>query len=257
MKPIILYAGRYHGNHSTIRHFHAGVELVFVVSGACSNQTPQGNLCGKEGAFFVLPPGLIHRQLDHGAVETFFVVFELEGDEFSTLYRVIEQKNDSFSGGWMMQLFQLYSERKWKECNLLLELLLQHLNDAEQQTKSGEEKPLLLQHAIEFSKLHFSDGLSPGELAAGIGCSGNYLNALFRRYEGKSTGGHLTDLRLAHARRLLLHSHLSVKEIGLECGYRTNHYFCRVFRARHGCTPLEYRIGQGRTGGLFDAQLTT
>mgnify|MGYP003315808064 CR=1 FL=1 len=72
-----------------------------------------------------------------------------------------------------------------------------------------------------------------------------YLNTLFNRHCGKSISRYLIELRLSLARRLLLHSPLSTKEISAECGHSRSNYFCRIFRQEHGCTPKKFRMKQG------------
>lgn len=111
--------------------------------------------------------------------------------------------------------------------------------------EKNNTQPQLLQQAIHYAAEHFKEGISAGDVALACRCSETYLNTLFNRYYGKSISRHLAELRLSLARRLLLHSPLSTKEISAECGYSRSNYFCRIFRQEHGCTPKKFRIKQG------------
>lgn len=246
MKAEILYAGCYSGRKSVANHFHRGIELVYSVSGHCANRTPAGVLHVQPGEVIVIPPKLQHRQIDFGEVETFYVVFELTGTLFSQTFRVIDLGGDTMTGVWFRQLYELYNRHCIGECSKLLELLLMHLNKLEQELPEPEEKrPQLLRNAANYITAHFQTGIAVQEVAEFCRCSESYLNGLFKLYYGKSICRCITELRLSQARRLLLHSPLSAKEISEACGYSRCNYFCRIFKQEHGCTPGEFRTRQG------------
>jgi AraC family transcriptional activator of mtrCDE len=52
---------------------------------------------------------------------------------------------------------------------------------------------------------------------------------------------HVAEIRLNHAAGLLRTTTLQVGEISRQSGYASESAFARVFRARHGLTPTEYR----------------
>lgn len=64
---------------------------------------------------------------------------------------------------------------------------------------------------------------------------------LFTQQVGKSPGAYRNELRLAHAKELLLMTDLPIGEIGELVGFQNAHYFSRLFTAAVGCTPSSYR----------------
>lgn len=66
----------------------------------------------------------------------------------------------------------------------------------------------------------------------------------FKRAFGCSPRAMVIDLRIQHAKNLLLESNLSVKEIAVRCGYQRQHEFARAFRQQAGVSPTEWRLGQ-------------
>ena len=48
-------------------------------------------------------------------------------------------------------------------------------------------------------------------------------------------------LRMAKARKLLKESDMTVSEIALQCGYRSESYFHEMFREENHMTPGRYR----------------
>ncbi len=246
MNAKILHAGYYSGRKRVVKHFHRGIELVYSVSGHCAHRTSTGVLDTYPGGVIVIPPQLQHWQLDFSEVVTFFVVFELDDNSFLQTLRVIDLCDDSMVGVWFSQLYELFGQRRIAECNKLLELLLLHLLHKEADLpKKNEVIPQRLQQASDYIVEHFKEKISAGDVASFCKCSESYLNALFNRYYGKSVSRYMTELRLSLARKLLLHSPLSTKEICDACGYSRSNYFCRVFKREHKCSPKVFRMKQG------------
>lgn len=88
------------------------------------------------------------------------------------------------------------------------------------------------QHGTEVTLKH---------LAAAVGLSPNYLATLFRRYMGRSVMAYVREIRHLHALTLLRTTELSVAEVALRAGHEDPYHFSRVFKAREGCTPAQYR----------------
>ena len=58
---------------------------------------------------------------------------------------------------------------------------------------------------------------------------------------GKTPKGIINDRILLEAKRLLVHTHLSIKEIGQELGFEDPAYFVRYFKKNTETTPVEFR----------------
>lgn len=87
--------------------------------------------------------------------------------------------------------------------------------------------------------------LSVRRLAEQARCTPDYLSNVF----SVSTGEHLTAFinrqRIERATNLLRESQLTSKEIAWACGFATQTYFIRAFRARTGATPKAWRAANG------------
>ncbi|WP_160710912.1 helix-turn-helix domain-containing protein [Chitinophaga solisilvae] len=68
------------------------------------------------------------------------------------------------------------------------------------------------------------------------------LNALAKKYTGKTAGQVIADRILLEARRELYHNQLSIKEIGASLGFEDAAYFTRFFKKQTGVPPKEYKI---------------
>lgn len=63
----------------------------------------------------------------------------------------------------------------------------------------------------------------------------------FRALTGRSPHAWLVERRLGRARELMRESTASLTEIALVCGFADAAHFSRVFRARHGFSPRQWR----------------
>jgi len=71
-----------------------------------------------------------------------------------------------------------------------------------------------------------------------------YYSHLLMKKRGISFRKLLTQTRIKEAKRLLAQTELSIKEIAHQTGFRTSHYFIRVFKEEMKRTPTEYRDEQ-------------
>lgn len=78
-------------------------------------------------------------------------------------------------------------------------------------------------------------------VADAVGVSRWHLSRLLRSWTGLSFLGLLAALRIREAKRLLIESSLSVKEVAARCGYEHVSHFDRQFRRQCGMTPGTYR----------------
>ncbi len=71
--------------------------------------------------------------------------------------------------------------------------------------------------------------------------SPNYLSDLLKKETGKNTQEHIHYHVMEKAKTLLLSSDKSVSEIAYELGFEYPQYFSKLFKARAGITPGNYR----------------
>ncbi len=72
----------------------------------------------------------------------------------------------------------------------------------------------------------------------------NYLNAICTKAVGKTAGQMIRERVILEAKRLLLHSSISVCELAYHLGYEDCSYFIRLFKKEVGTTPEYFRINQ-------------
>jgi AraC-type DNA-binding domain-containing proteins len=87
----------------------------------------------------------------------------------------------------------------------------------------------------------FRERLSIEDIARLAGLSVPHLHAVYREATGESPHRALVNRRLVEARRLLVVTRKSVKEIAYEVGYADPVAFCKAFKKQSGLSPGAYR----------------
>ncbi len=93
----------------------------------------------------------------------------------------------------------------------------------------------------------FHEQHSLATLATEVGMSPFQFARIFRQLLGVPPHRYLLNVRLEHARRLLLDG-VSVTDACYDCGFSNLSHFIRTFVRRFGCTPSRLRRGAWMTG---------
>ena len=122
---------------------------------------------------------------------------------------------------------------------VLLLQLLNYTEDLEEASGNGA----VLSALREIEENYRTADLT--RLAGELHVSMPYLSAAVHRATGRTFKELLLEKRLSKAAQLLRETRLTTQDIILAVGYENTSYFYRVFRARFGVTPKEYRRQQG------------
>ncbi|MBR4725218.1 MAG: response regulator [Lachnospiraceae bacterium] len=127
-----------------------------------------------------------------------------------------------------------------------MELVLERL-----EAKLSKQRPSPVAEAITenpaFNELityvgeHYSDKITLNSLAKQFSFSKGHLCSLFQKYFNKSLNLYLTDVRMEHAKELILDKTILIKEVALKSGYSDYYHFFRVFKNHYGVSPKEMR----------------
>ncbi|MGO4937836.1 helix-turn-helix transcriptional regulator [Fundicoccus sp. Sow4_H7] len=101
-----------------------------------------------------------------------------------------------------------------------------------------EDQIIALQEYIHQS-FHETD-LSLEASAQELGIDQYTLSREFKRIVGINFIEYLTDIRISHAKHLLISSDRKINDVAQQVGYNSS-YFNRIFKKKTGLTPGEYR----------------
>lgn len=95
--------------------------------------------------------------------------------------------------------------------------------------------------AVEYIKQHYTEEFDVAMLRGMCYLSEAQFFSLFKKAVGMSPVQYKNFLRVERAKELLLEGRHLEREIAAMLGFRNLNYFCIVFKARTGVTPLNYQ----------------
>lgn len=94
----------------------------------------------------------------------------------------------------------------------------------------------------DFLVENYSQDINLNLIANNMNYSSSYLTKIFCQVYDCTPSKYITNLRITHAQRMLLHNpELSIRQIGEMVGYHDQGYFSRIFKKQTGISPFEYR----------------
>lgn len=242
-------------------HRHDYYELWIIKSGHSVQSVDFVEYHLSDGDILYIPPGSVH-QISAATVSEALIILakqELFDVEQASLLRnhpgflplYASYKVTLPSGEtevWQTQLeslITLYEKEDYPSYKLLMQyqlvgLMLFIYQWIEQPKQPIDSNSLVLQ----FTKLletSYRQEHSVQYYAEALSVSSRKLNQQLKAATGRGTQDWLIDRVILEARRELIYSDLSVKEVAFGLGFQDNFYFSRIFKRRIGQSPDRFR----------------
>ena len=123
---------------------------------------------------------------------------------------------------------------------LVLHDSVKHCRAVKQETDTNRH----IKNACEYISKNFTKDITVRNIADYLHVTENHLIKLFKKELDQTPSRYILELRLIHARYLILYSDLSVKEIAYLSGFNTPSYFSKCFSSRFGVLPNQMRTNK-------------
>jgi AraC-like DNA-binding protein len=97
---------------------------------------------------------------------------------------------------------------------------------------------------MKYLSENYTQHISITDICNHVGYSKSTVLSSFKREFGTTVNSKLCEIRLNAAKKLLEESEITINEIALCTGFADQSYFSKVFSAKYGITPSEYRKEQ-------------
>lgn len=261
-------------------HFHLAPELFLQVSGWTQFRFPHAELLLGPGEALVLPPKLLHAErvgaaktgeafcnivvyaensaltchLAHEAEPGKPGILHLEARHHAQAQRIQHWLADAAQLGRAPQAGAepRPDELVWSAAQARALVMaatagvLRALDDVEADTRP--EPPLVARVRVFVQNQLGDHQLSVRRLAEQSGCTADYLSHVFSQTTGEHLAAYINRQRMQRAVHLLSESTQASKEVAWACGFSSQSYFIRTFRAHFGMTPKAWRAGPENVG---------
>ena len=124
-------------------------------------------------------------------------------------------------------------------------LILQRIFEKIAVRKIGSSHRVITQ-ILDYINQNYSQDFGLNEMAEMVHMNHAYLSILFKDEVGISFVRYLTQIRMAHAKELLLKGE-KVQDVSIAVGYNNYRYFCNIFKKEEGVTPMQFKGGVRKT----------
>lgn len=249
-----------HANYITFaysRHAHDTFAIGTIMRGAETFEYRRKNYTAPAGTLVVVAPGEIHdgqaameggwsyRMLYPDPVLLQQAVSQATGQARDIPFFPSPIIEDDFLVNLLVRLHMDLEtpisplERESRFLWLLSQLALRHADDRPRLHPDGNEHYAVKQ-VREYLEAHFAQNVTLQELAQVTGFSPFHLLRLFRRDMGLPPHAYQTQLRIAHARKLLVKG-LPIAAIAQQTGFTDQSHLNHQFKRVTGVTPAQYK----------------
>ena len=151
-----------------------------------------------------------------------------------TYFRRIETELHHRSDGTPTYVGLIFAE--------LLIAVSRFYNEKQKISKSVNNELQKLDEVLNFIHNNIAHPVTRGQAAKIFGSSESTFLRSFKRIMQESFSDYLLNLRLQHARNMLLTSNKTLSEISMECGFCDSNYLCFRFRKKFGQSPHQFRL---------------
>ncbi|MBR0245429.1 MAG: helix-turn-helix domain-containing protein [Bacteroidales bacterium] len=130
-------------------------------------------------------------------------------------------------------LKMMYELSKAEDARVLASSSFAHADDHTQSRR--------VRKVEQYISEHYAEDIHLEELAALVGMAPSAFSRFFRQRSGRTVMDYIIDIRLGHAARMLVDTTQSISEICYGCGFNNLSNFNRVFKAKRGYTPRDFR----------------
>lgn len=244
--------------------FHPTPELFLQTGGGTEFDTPGGTFVLRAGDLCIMPAGVPHgeKPLDLRTRYGILVFMKAGADALAGRARADRQGQihsmDATlipAGAEAFRILEsagaaarLHPDHRQAHLRALVEAFLTAAISLVLHPGLGKRDPVphLVSEAEKWIRLHISQPeITVAAAAKSLSCSPDHLSRLFRAAHGIGLNAWMTKERIQLACDLLARSSHNISEIAWSCGFRRPSYFIRVFRARVGQTPREWRDAVG------------
>lgn len=137
------------------------------------------------------------------------------------------------------------AQLKMLVCQLLI--YLHQSNDPliRREGTGQDEKTKLVEIITAYLFSHYQEPITIDDVAFSVGLTKSYMSHLFKEVTGYTIMNYLMAYRLSRSRDILISEpDLSIKEVSLQSGFKSDAHFSRFFKENIGVSPTEYRSNQ-------------
>ena len=234
-------------------HFHAGIELVYMIKGQLDAVINGQSMILNENQLLVVNCYSVHRFLSTDS-ETITSVIPLSAlpsmQKLLTTNRFMHSIVDDDADrnlASLMRLLAAHPENEFMQkgiCYTILGYLVERIT---LEPLSSTDQVDLICKILNYLNENFTQQITVDQLAAKFGYSRSRFSHMFKSTIGYSLPQYLNVLRCRSVAESLVSTDIPVVELAINAGFNNTHSFYSAFKSCYNMTPREYLSNYKRT----------
>lgn len=227
-------------------HFHAGLELVYMIKGQLDAAINGQNMILEENQLLVVNCYSVHRFLSTDSV-TITSVIPLNAvpsmQKLLTTNRfkncIIDDDNDRNLAA-LMKLLADHKDNEFMQKGICYTILGYLTENIPLEPISSSDQSDLICKILNYLGDNFTQQITVDQLATEFGYSRSRFSHMFKSTIGYSLPQYLNMLRCRSIAESLVSTDIPVVELAINAGFNNTHSFYSAFKSCYGMTPREY-----------------
>ena len=205
--------------------------------------SPKNYLIVKSSEFVIIPPNIIHNEVNYEEHHVVAIGFEFDKNEtISNDFFLTKLHDYDFKILKLIRLIaQEFVEKKYMYNDYIDNLFNEVLIHLHRRTKKINA-PDKLKYIISYLDQNFAIPLSIDKAAEMAGYSNSRFRSIFKETTGLSPKQFISEKRFEHAKYLLEKTDCPLEEIASLCGFSDYFQFSAFFKSKSGKPPSRYKI---------------
>lgn len=254
--PIIFHVNHLRRVSSEILpHWHANIELLYVISGKIAVTIDDQRVIAKRGEISIVNSNAMHSIVSLSEESTYFCLImdsnfckDLSFDTLNCTFRNLTNDLE------MRNIFQIianeahhakpYYQTAIKAlCNTMLILLFRNqLIECHADQNLNADKFTFVRNTIEYIHENYKEDISLDEISLNIGLSKFYMCRVFKEVTHITVSQYIHHLRCHQAHALLSSNKMSIAKVSEHCGFNSTAYFSKCFKDHFGYPPSQVHL---------------
>lgn len=239
----IIYIGKHLKMYQVADHRHDYCELVYCTGGSGTFRSSGGHeVAYGEGELVLIPERMLHCNLSEKGFSNLYVALRGIAYNPGRMVKISDSENRDIHHT-LLQIFYYFNCAVPNRAGIMTSLTQLLENYLVSFAKIRRNSPYVEQICTEITNNFSDSSFTVRQALAALPLNAEYLRKLFLREKGVSPARYLNDMRLEHARQMLMRKDaygLQIGEIAQACGFADPLYFSRAFRHRSGMSPGKY-----------------
>ena len=245
VNSLVYY--EHHKGDYVMEHNHNCYECVFYLEGK-GTITVDNEVYEYDGpTITIVKPKLKHDEKTETSTRLFIMLFDLKEDDFNLdNFNILKLNNGNY------EFFKEHFDKMQKEenekesfyqemLNSLFSTLLTTFIRLSKPTKKKSPNQEIVKRTKKYIKENYKQDIDFNQIANSFGYSYDRFRHIFVDEKGISLNQYLLNCRLYAAKKLLIETDMSIKDIASECGFQSSVHFNNFFTKKMNITPQSFR----------------